>query len=126
MKVIIADDSLVTRKIIENGIKPLGYEALHAANGMEVLDLLVKEANKVDLILLDWNMPVKDGYETIQSIKANDHYDHICIMMISTESEDDKISQALAAGANGYLPKPFNKEELAEKIQKTMEKFKSA
>ena len=70
-------------------------------------------------------MPIQDGYETIKRIKANDAYNHLCILMISTESEDDKIGQALEAGANGYLAKPFSEDELAAKIRGTLEKLKS-
>lgn len=126
MKALVVDDSLVVRSIIQNVLEPLGYEVLQAGNGEEALDLLDEHTATVDLVLLDWNMPVKDGYETIKSIKANDAHKHLCILMISTESEDEKIDQALAAGANGYLAKPFSEEELAEKIRTTMAAFKTA
>lgn len=125
MKALVVDDSLVVRTIIENAIKPIGYEVLQASNGKEALDLLAVHGPSVELVLLDWNMPVQDGYETIKRIKANEAYNHLCILMISTESEDDKVDQALAAGANGYLAKPFSEDELATKIRTTLEKFKS-
>jgi two-component system chemotaxis response regulator CheY len=125
MKALVVDDSLVVRTIIQNVLEPLGYEVLQAGNGEEAMDLLGEHASSVGLVLLDWNMPVMDGYETIQSIKADDAYQDICILMISTESEDEKVDQALAAGANGYLAKPFTEEELAEKIRVTLASFKS-
>jgi two-component system chemotaxis response regulator CheY len=125
MKVVIADDSLVTRKIIEAAVKPLGYDVLHAVNGQEVLQILDKQANEVELVLLDWNMPVMNGYETVKRINNNDLCRHICVMMVSTESEDDKIQQAMKAGAAGYLAKPFTREELAEKVNATLKKFKA-
>jgi len=125
MKALVVDDSLVVRTIIENAIKPIGYAVLQASNGKEALDLLAVHGPSVELVLLDWNMPVQDGYETIKRIKANEAYNHLCILMISTESEDDKVDQALAAGANGYLAKPFSEDELATKIRTTLEKFKS-
>jgi two-component system, chemotaxis family, chemotaxis protein CheY len=125
MKVIIVDDSLVTRTIIQRSLASMGYEALHAVNGQVALELLEKQAPEVGLILLDWNMPVLNGYETVKCIKKIDAYRHICIVMISTESEDDKIDQALAAGAHGYLTKPFTDEEFAETIRSTLDRFKS-
>ena len=125
MKALVVDDSLVVRTIIQNAVKPIGYEVLQACNGKEALDLLAAHGPSVDLVLLDWNMPVQDGYETIKQIKANDAYNHLCILMISTESEDDKVDQALSAGANGYLAKPFSEEELAAKIKTTLAAFKS-
>lgn len=125
MKALVVDDSLVVRTIIQNVLEPLGYEVLQAGNGKEALDLLDDHALSVELVLLDWNMPVKDGYETIKCIRADDAYSNLCILMISTESEDEKIDQAMAAGANGYLAKPFSEEELAEKIETTLKELKS-
>lgn len=125
MKVLVVDDSLVVRTIIENILKPMGYNVLHAGNGYEALDLLARHAESVGLMLLDWNMPIQNGYDTIKQIKTNPYYDHICILMVSTESEDEKIEQALAAGANGYLAKPFSEEELADKIKATLADFGS-
>lgn len=125
MKALVVDDSLVVRTIITSGIESMGFEAVHAGNGQEALDILSKQASEFQLVLLDWNMPVMNGYEAVQQIKANDACGHLCIVMISTESEDEKIDQALAAGANGYLAKPFSEEELAEKINKAMASFNS-
>ena len=123
MKVLIVDDSLVVRTIIENTLKTMGYETIHAGNGQEAIDLLPQNAKDIGLVLLDWNMPILDGHETVKQIKANSAYDHICIIMISTESEDEKVEQAFVAGANGYLAKPFSQEELESKIKTTMAGF---
>lgn len=125
MKVLVVDDSLVVRTIIEKTVQQMGYEAVHAGNGQEALDILAKQADDVELVLLDWNMPVMDGHDTVLNIKKNKAYDHLCIIMISTESEDEKIDQVLAAGANDYLAKPFSQEELSTKIKSTLAKFKS-
>jgi two-component system chemotaxis response regulator CheY len=125
MKAVVVDDSLVVRTIIENTLKPMGYSVLQAGNGLEALDHLAKYAEQVELVLLDWNMPIQDGFQTIKQIKANPYYDHICILMVSTESEDEKIGQAISAGAHGYLTKPFVPEELVEKIKKTLAAFRA-
>jgi two-component system chemotaxis response regulator CheY len=125
MKALIVDDSMVTRNIIKKFIKAMGYDALEAGNGKIALELLEKQAHEVELILLDWNMPVLNGYETLKCVKENKAYAHICAIMISTESEDDMIDEALAAGASGYLPKPFSEEEFIETISATLDKFRS-
>ena len=125
MKVLVVDDSLVVRTIIEKTVKLMGYEAIHAGNGQEALDILTQQADDIELVLLDWNMPVMEGHDTIKNIKKNKAYNHLCIIMISTESEDDKIDQVLAAGANGYLAKPFSQEELKTKIESTLADFKT-
>ena len=125
MKALIVDDSLVVRTIIENTVKAMGYDALQAGNGKEAMDLLAEHAHEIELMLLDWNMPVQDGHETITQIRKDDKYKHLCILMVSTESEDKKVGQALASGANGYLAKPFNRDELTSKIQATLAEFRS-
>jgi two-component system chemotaxis response regulator CheY len=123
MKALIVDDSMVTRNIIKKYIVSMGFDALEAGNGKLALDLLEKQADEVELILLDWNMPVLNGFETLKSVR--EAYKHICVIMISTESEDDMIDQALAAGASGYLAKPFTEEEFTEKIRATLDSFRS-
>ncbi len=122
MKVLIADDSQVMRMIIEKIVKSLGYEAVHAGNGQEVLSLLEKAEGDVDLVLLDWNMPVLNGLEALNRIRKSNLFGDIPVLIVSTESEDDKIQQALEAGASGYISKPFTSEALAAVISKAKEK----
>jgi len=117
MKIIIADDSRVMRNIIENAIKPLGLATLHAGNGQEVLDFLEREGAEIGIILLDWNMPVMNGLEVLETIKKNKTYTHIPVLIVSTESEDDKMSKAFAAGAKGYISKPFTPERLLNLVR---------
>jgi two-component system chemotaxis response regulator CheY len=125
MKALIVDDSMVTRNIIKKFIKSVGYDALEAGNGKLALELLEKQAHEVELVLLDWNMPVLNGYETLKCVKENKAYEHICVIMVSTESEDDMIDEALAAGASGYLAKPFSEEDFIKIISATLDKFRS-
>jgi two-component system, chemotaxis family, chemotaxis protein CheY len=117
MKIIIADDSRVMRNIIENALKPLGLETIHASNGQEVMDCLEKQGEGIGMILLDWNMPVMNGLEVLETIKKNNTYAHIPVLIVSTESEDDKMSQAFAAGAKGYISKPFTPERLLNLVR---------
>jgi two-component system, chemotaxis family, chemotaxis protein CheY len=117
MKIIIADDSRVMRNIIENAIKPLGATTIHACNGQEVLDILEKQWNEITLVLLDWNMPVMSGMEVLEAINGNASYSGIPVMIVSTESEDDKMSRAFAAGAKGYISKPFTPDRLLNLIK---------
>jgi two-component system chemotaxis response regulator CheY len=125
MKALIVDDSLVVRTIISNTVKSIGYEVFHAEHGQEAINILSQHGASIQLVLLDWNMPIQDGYETVRQIKSNADYNHICIIMISTESEDEKVEQAISAGANGYIAKPFSPDELTRKIRMTLENFKS-
>ena len=118
MKVIVADDSLVMRKIIGGVVQDLGHGIIHAANGRQMLEILEERADDIDLILLDWNMPGLNGIDALKEMQQNSHYQRIPVFMVSTESEDSKIKEALSTGAKDYLPKPFDADELAAKINK--------
>jgi two-component system chemotaxis response regulator CheY len=120
MKIVIADDSEVIRIIIEKGIKLIGYDALHANNGHKVLELLEKNTKEIAMVLLDWNMPGLNGFEVLKAMKEDDRFSSIPVLMVSTESEESKISKVYEAGAAGYLAKPFEADELNKLIEKTL------
>lgn len=120
MKVLIADDSAVMRNIIGKTIDEMGHERIDAANGREALVQLAKNEGRIGLILLDWNMPIIDGFGVLKRIKEQKKLKSIPVLMVSTESEDESIERAIAAGANGYLPKPFTPGELAAAVQATL------
>jgi len=117
MKVIVVDDSLVMRKIIVNVVELLGHEGVHATNGQNLLEILEHCGDEVGLVLLDWNMPGINGIEALKTMQKNSRLRAVPVFMVSTESEDVKVEEALAAGAKGYLSKPFTPEELATKIK---------
>ncbi|KJS29970.1 MAG: hypothetical protein VR64_18465 [Desulfatitalea sp. BRH_c12] len=116
MLILVVDDSMVARNILKNVLEPMGHEVIEASNGREALKILEKLAKEVGCVLLDWNMPVMNGFETLQAIRSDKDCGHILILMVSTESEDEFIERAIAAGANGYLAKPFSAEELKAKM----------
>jgi two-component system, chemotaxis family, chemotaxis protein CheY len=116
MKVIVADDSMLTRKIVIKYLEPLGYSILQAANGGEVVKILNTGDMPPDLILMDWNMPVLDGFQVLQMLGKDDRYKTIPIIMLTSESDDINRGKALAAGAKGYITKPFKPEELINTI----------
>jgi two-component system, chemotaxis family, chemotaxis protein CheY len=120
MKIIIADDSRVMRNIIDRIATSLGYDTIHAGNGHEVIEILQKGQEEIGLILLDWNMPEWSGYQVLKAMQGNDDYRRIPVLMVSTDSEDEKTAMALDAGASGYLSKPFTSEDLAAKIQEVL------
>jgi two-component system chemotaxis response regulator CheY len=122
MKVIVADDSRMIRNIIDKTISSIGYEAIHATNGQEVLDLLETRSNEIELVLLDWNMPVLNGIDVLKSMQISGQYGNIPVLMISTESEEQNIMQVIEAGACGYLSKPFSSDRLISTIHYVLEK----
>jgi two-component system chemotaxis response regulator CheY len=116
MYALIIDDSRAMRSILRRTVTDLGFETLEAANGQEALDHL-EQGRVPDLCLIDWNMPVMDGYTFITKVRANADWRHITLMMVTTESEHSQIVRALAAGAHEYVIKPFTPDAIAEKLE---------
>lgn len=116
MRALIVDDSKMVRMILGKLLKELAFEVLEAGDGQEAIERLYHGEN-VDLMLVDWNMPVMDGYELLCAVRANVLLSDIKVMMVTTESSIEQVQKALAAGANEYLMKPFTKELLHEKLQ---------
>jgi len=117
MNVIVADDSMLTRKIVMKYLEPLGFSPFPAANGGEVIEMLNTGKVMPDLILMDWNMPVLDGYQVLQLLKKDDRYRGIPVIMLTSESDEANRAKALAAGARGYINKPFTANDLTTAIQ---------
>jgi two-component system, chemotaxis family, chemotaxis protein CheY len=120
MKLIVADDSRLIRGIIDKAATSIGFEVIHAVNGKEALDLLAANGQDINLVLLDWNMPILNGIDALRDMRGNDRFKDIPVLMISTESEDDKIKEAVDAGAHGYLAKPFTANMLTHAIQQVL------
>jgi len=121
-KVLIVDDSKAIREIEKKYLEEIGFEVLEAENGKEALKVL-EENPDIKLILLDWHMPVMNGYEFLLKLRANPKWSDIKVMMVTTENQQKSIIDAIMAGANEYLMKPFDKEMLEVKIKYLMETF---
>lgn len=121
-KALVVDDSKAIRQIERKYLEELGFEVLEAENGKEALEVL-KEHSDISLILLDWHMPVMNGYEFLKILRANPQYQEIKVMMVTTENQQKSVIDAIMAGANEYLMKPFDKEMLETKIRYLFEGF---
>jgi two-component system chemotaxis response regulator CheY len=121
MKILSVDDSRIIRTIFKNIVMTLGYDFLEAENGQEALDVLENEYQDVALVILDWNMPVMDGFTALQKIKAHEKFGHIPVMMATTEGERTNIIKAIQAGASNYVTKPFNQDDLMVRVSDCIE-----
>jgi two-component system chemotaxis response regulator CheY len=113
---LVVDDARAVRRIIGGILRKLAYEVLEAENGRAALDLLNGLEVPPDLMLLDWNMPELDGLETLKCVRAQARLASMLVLMVTTETEIERITAALDAGASEYIMKPFTPEILVERI----------
>lgn len=116
MKVLLVDDSNTMRKIQINILKECGItDIIEAADGVEGLKKL--EANMpIDIMLLDINMPAKDGMTVLKEVRGNSKYNDVKIYMVTSEAEKQKILEAVRLGVNDYIVKPIKASVFKEKI----------
>jgi len=117
IRALIIDDSSVMRKIVERALRQAGLDGLvvlEAGTGAEGLELL--KAKPVDLIISDINMPAMDGLEFLRQIRAQQLARGVPVVMITTESSEEHVKEAIQAGAQGYIRKPFTAEQVKERV----------
>ncbi len=119
MRALLVDDSLVFRRAQAKVLKSLGVaEIFEAENGKEALEILAKENFDVNFVILDINMPVLGGIETLGFIRQ--YSTDLPVIMCTSEAGKEKIMQSLKAGANTYLLKPVKKDDMLQKIRDYM------
>ena len=117
IRVLIVDDSSVMRKIVDRSLRQAGIEVgevLEASNGTEALAQV--RQTRVDLIVSDINMPGMDGLELVGQLQGMENARGVPIVMITTEAGESHVVKALAGGARGYIKKPFNAEQIKERV----------
>jgi two-component system, chemotaxis family, chemotaxis protein CheY len=115
MKILTVDDFSTMRRIIRNMLRQLGYtNIVEAEDGAEALSLLQRE--KVDFVISDWNMPNMSGLDLLKAIRADDNLKPLPVLLVTAEALKENVVEALKAGVNNYVIKPFTAETLKEKI----------
>lgn len=117
VRALIVDDSSVMRKIVERSLRQAGLEplaVLEAGSGVEGLEVL--QTRKVDIIFSDINMPLMDGLEFVRQIHAQKLAEGVPVVMITTESSEEHVKQAIEAGAMGYIRKPFTADQVKRRV----------
>ena len=116
MRAMVIDDSRAMRMILKRIVSKLNFEAIEAGDGQEAIDLLAKMDEVPELALIDWNMPNMNGLEFVTAARADPRLREMTLVMVTTESEQNQIVRALAAGAHEYVIKPFTEGAMIEKL----------
>ena len=111
---LVVDDSRVVRKVTARIVEAMAFEPIEAGDGLEALG--VCRAAMPDCVLLDWNMPVMDGIEFVRQLRAEPGGEAPVVVFCSAETEPECIAEALDAGADEYIMKPFDGEIIAAKF----------
>jgi two-component system, chemotaxis family, chemotaxis protein CheY len=119
IKILVVDDFATMRKVIRNLLKQSGFENVtEAEDGAVALNVL--KSTKVDFVISDWNMPNMTGIELLRSVRADAELSKTPFLMVTAESLKENVVEAVKAGVNDYIVKPFTHEVLGEKIEKIM------
>ena len=115
MNALVIDDSSTMRLILTRFLLKMGFQVVEATNGREALKRL-QEMGRPDLVLVDWNMPEMNGVDFVRSVRADRSFDDLPLVMVTTNTELEHVAEALEAGANEYVMKPFTMDVIREKL----------
>ena len=116
--ILAVDDSSSMRQMVAFTLKGAGYQVVEAADGQEALNKA--KSQKFDLIITDVNMPIMDGITFIKNLRGEANYKFTPMLMLTTESSADKKAAGKAAGATGWIVKPFNPDQLLNTVKKVL------
>ena len=116
--IMVVDDSTSVRKMVAFTLENAGYTVLEAENGLDALEKL--NGTPVNMFIVDLNMPHIDGFELTRSVRAMSQYRFTPIVMLTTESLEAKKKEGKAAGATGWITKPFKPDQLIGVVKKVM------
>ncbi len=115
MRALVIDDSRAMRTILRGILVSLDFEVVEAADGRQAVDILQKDRD-FDLALVDWNLPEMSGLEIVNEVRKDPRLSSLPLLMVTTETEFKRVTQALQAGANEYIMKPFDRDMLLDKL----------
>lgn len=115
MKALVIDDSRAIRMILPRILRECGYDVTEAEHGKEALSKL-EGIDDLGLVMVDWNMPEMNGYDFLCTFRGMGRYAKTPLVMVTSESEEEQVGQAITAGASGYITKPFTREVVREQL----------
>jgi two-component system chemotaxis response regulator CheY len=115
MKALVVDDSKMMRVVEQKALESMGWQVQQASNGVEALKALAG-MDGCDLVLADWQMPEMDGLALVKHIRQDAKWSKVTIIMVSSNAVMESIQEALDAGANDFVMKPFSVDALKERV----------
>lgn len=119
-RAMVIDDSATMRRIFTNQLQDLGLAVTACEDGREALAVLAHEIDRTTIIFSDIQMPTLDGFEFCWRLQQADWYDGTPLVMVSTSSDAASVVRVLKLGADDFIPKPFNREDLAQIIERVL------
>ena len=119
---LVVDDFTTMRRIVRNLLKELGFTNVEEAeDGQDALNKL--QTGNIDFVISDWNMPNMDGLALLKTLRGEERFAQLPVLMVTAEAKKENIIAAAQAGASGYVVKPFTAAILEEKLTKIFEKY---
>jgi sigma-B regulation protein RsbU (phosphoserine phosphatase) len=116
MRILIAEDEAISRHVLQSVLKKWGYEVVATDNGQSALEIL-EAPDPPEVALLDWSMPVLDGLTVCKRVRAQERVDPSYIIFVTAKSSAENVVVGLQAGADDYISKPFDRDELQARLQ---------
>lgn len=117
-RILIADDMVTMRKLVSKICRELGFSSfVEAPDGAVAWEVLVNATPPIQLIISDWNMPNSTGLDFLKKVRDADRFKHLPFLMVTAEAELSQVSEAVAAGVDNYVIKPFSAQNLKDKLE---------
>jgi two-component system chemotaxis response regulator CheY len=118
MRILVVDDFSTMRRIIKNILKQIGFANVDEAENGQAALAKIGDGGNYDFVISDWNMPEMTGIELLKQVRANEATKDLPFLMVTAEAKKENVVEAVKAGVNNYIVKPFTAEVLQEKISK--------
>ena len=118
MRILVVDDFSTMRRIIKNILKQIGFTNVDEAENGQAALAKIGDGGNYDFVISDWNMPEMTGIELLRQVRANEATKDLPFLMVTAEAKKENVVEAVKAGVNNYIVKPFTAEVLQEKISK--------
>lgn len=124
LSVLVVDDHLLMRRLVTQQMKTIGFQvienAIHGQEAWKKLEEAERMGHCYDIVMLDWGMPIMNGFDLLKKCRSDHRFDHIAFVMLTGECEQKNVMEALQAGATSYIVKPVSQETLNDKIRSVL------